>query len=249
MGLNDTSIILIPKVRYPQSVSQYRPIALCPVLYKIAAKAITNHMRGCMNEIISEEQSVFVPGRLITDNVLVAFESVHTLRRRKKGKNHACAVKLDMMKAYDRVEWHYLEVILMPLVFSPAWISLIMKCVTSVRFSVRVNGELQPYFTPSRGLRQGDPASPYLFLLCAEGFSSMLKFYGGYIDRGIRASVRSPWVSHLLFADNCLIFLNANSKCTERLNNILRIFAEASGQRANKDKSAIFFSPNTPSSI
>lgn len=248
-GFNDTSITLIPKIRYPQSISQYRPIALCPVLYKIAAKAITNRMRACMDEIINEEQSAFVPGRLITDNVLVAFESVHTLRRRKKGKNHACAVKLDMLKAYDRVEWHYLEAILQRLGFSPIWIRLIMKCVTSVRFSVRVNGELQPYFTPSRGLRQGDPASPFLFLLSAEGFSSLLKFYGGHIDRGIRASVRSPWVSHLLFADDCLIFLNANSQCAQRLNDILRIYGEASGQSVNKDKSAIFFSPNTPSSI
>lgn len=104
VGLNDTSITLIPKVRYPQMISQYRPIALCSVFYKIAAKVITNCMRGCMDEIISEEQSAFVPGRLITDNVLVAFESVHTMKRRKKGKNFACAIKLDMMKAYDRVE-------------------------------------------------------------------------------------------------------------------------------------------------
>src|SRR4051812_14665631 len=106
-----------------------------------------------------------------------------------------------MMKAYDRVEWHNLEAILARLGFNETLINLIMKCVTSVRFSLRVNGELQPYFTPSRGLRQGDPASPYLFLLCAESFSSLLKYHG-HIDRGIRTSIRSPWVSHLLFADD-----------------------------------------------
>jgi hypothetical protein len=71
VGLNDTSITLIPKVRNPQAISQYRPISLCPVLYKIAAKAVTNCLRGCLDEIISEEQSAFVPRRLITDNVLV----------------------------------------------------------------------------------------------------------------------------------------------------------------------------------
>lgn len=104
MSLNDTSITLIPKVRHPQNISQYRLIALCPVLCKLAAKAVTNRMRRCIGDIISEEQSALVPGRLITDNILVAYESVHTMKRRKKGNNFSCAVKLDMMKTYDWVE-------------------------------------------------------------------------------------------------------------------------------------------------
>ena len=83
-GLNDTSITLISKVHHPQSISQYRPIALCPVLYKLAAKAVTNRMRRCMDDIISEEQSAFVPGHLITDNELVAYASVHMMKRHKK---------------------------------------------------------------------------------------------------------------------------------------------------------------------
>lgn len=91
---------------------------MCPVLYKIAAKVITNHLRYIMDDIISEEQNAFVPGRLITDNVLDAYESIHMMRRRKKGKNFSCAVKLDMIKAYDWVEWHYLEAIISRLGFN-----------------------------------------------------------------------------------------------------------------------------------
>lgn len=117
-----------------------------------------------------------------------------------------------MMKAYDRVEWHYLEVVLSRLGFNISFIGLIMKCVSSVRFFVRISGELLPYFTPSRGFRQGDPVSPYLFLLCAEGFSSLLKYYnGGVVDMGLRVSYRSPWVTHLLFDDDSLIFINASN--------------------------------------
>ena len=86
-GMNDTSITLIPKVRHPQSIMQYRPIALCPVLYKIGAKTVTNRMREHMREIVSDEESAFVPSKLITDNVLVAYESIHSMRRRKKGND------------------------------------------------------------------------------------------------------------------------------------------------------------------
>jgi hypothetical protein len=84
------------------------------------------------------------------------------------------ALKIDMMKAYDRVEWNYLYGCLCKLGFDPGWIQSVMRCVTCVRYVVRVNGELTEPVIPSRGIRQGDPISPYLFFLFTEGLSSML---------------------------------------------------------------------------
>jgi hypothetical protein len=134
--------------------------------------------------------------------------------RKKKGRQGWCAVKLDMIKAYDRVEWAYLQGILQKLGFDEQWVSLVMRCVGTFNFQIKVNGELLQSFKPSRGLRQGDPISPYLFLLCGEGLSSLLKFYdGGWIDRGIRVCPSAPWISHLLFADDCLVFLRADQYC------------------------------------
>ena len=97
-------------------------------------------MRDFLHEIIGEEQSAFVPGCLITDNVLIAHESVHAMKKRKKGKNLVCAVKLDMMKAYDRVEWSFLEQMMLKLGFDPGWIEMIMECVSSVSYKIRFNG-------------------------------------------------------------------------------------------------------------
>jgi hypothetical protein len=124
--------------------------------------------------IISENQSAFVPGRLITDNALIAFECLHNICH-QDNKRPYFALKINMMKAYDRVEWDYLHGCLSKLCFAPSWIQLVMRCVTYVQFAVRVNGELTEPVVPSRGIRQGDPISPYLFLLCTEGLSSLLQ--------------------------------------------------------------------------
>lgn len=134
-GINRTTIVLIPKIRNPQDLKNFRPISLCNVIYKICSKVLANRLRVFLDEIISEEQSAFVPGRLITDNVLVAYECTHYLKR-KKGKSGACAIKLDMAKAYDQVEWNYLQGIMIRLGFADEFVNTVLRCVTTVSFSV-----------------------------------------------------------------------------------------------------------------
>lgn len=150
-GINRTTIVLIPKVKHPQDLKNFRPISLCNVIYKICSKVLANRLRVPLDEIISAEQSAFVPGRLVTDNVLVAYECTHYLKR-KKGKTGACAVKLDMAKAYDRVEWPYLQGIMLRLGFGENFVNSVMRCITTVEFSVRVNGVLSMPFKPSQGI-------------------------------------------------------------------------------------------------
>jgi hypothetical protein len=121
-----------------------------------------------------------------------------------------------------------------------------MRCVRIVSLEVKVNGELLPSFKLTRGLRQGDPILPYLFLLCGEWLSSLLKNYdAGWIDRGIRVSFQAPWISHLLlFADDCLVFMKADERSARRLDEIIEIYSKGSGQKVNKQKSFTYFSPN-----
>ena len=173
-GWNDTAIVMIPKVNSPEKVTQFRPISLCNVVYKIISKMLAARLKRFMHDIISPTQSAFVPGRTIRDNVLVAYESFHTIKKKRDGKEGLCAIKLDMHKAYDRVEWPFLKGTMLKLGFQERWVDLIMQCVSTVEYKVQINNEESERFKPSRGLRQGDLLSPYLFLLCTEGLTSLL---------------------------------------------------------------------------
>ena len=245
-GWNETTIVLIPKVKKPEQVKDLRPISLCNVLYKLVSKVLANRLKQIFPKVISPAQSAFVSGRLISDNILVAYELTHCMRQKKKGKEGYAAVKLDMSKAYDRVEWSFLQAMMAKLSFRKRWIELIMKCVSIVSYRIRVNGELSDSFNPERGLRQGDPLSPYLFLLCAEGFSALLSQaeMEGRL-KGVKVFQNAPSVSHLLFADDSLILFRANRGDAQALQGILDLYEECSGQVINKEKSAIMFSPNT----
>ncbi|KAL0388103.1 UNVERIFIED_CONTAM: putative mitochondrial protein [Sesamum radiatum] len=247
MGFNDTHIVLIPKCKQPQSLSQYRPISLCNVVYKVASKTIANRLKPWLHRIISPAQSAFVSGRLITDNVLLAFETNHFLNTHSKGSKHFMNLKLDISKAYDRVEWPFLRRVLGKLGFPCVVVDLIMLCVTSVSYSFVLSGHQFGSIIPQRGLRQGDPLSPYLFLLCTESLSALFRMAAerGTIP-GVAVCRGAPRISHLLFADDTMVFCPVNVSTIQHVRQVLDQYKIASGQEINLHKSSAAFSRNTP---
>ena len=133
-----------------------------------------------------------------------------------------CSIKLDMCKAYDQVEWSFLKEIMLKLGFRREWVNLIMQCVTTVEYRVRINAEENESFKPTRGLRQGDPLSPYLFLLCTEGLNALLSHAeeNGNIS-GVKVCRDAPPATNLLFADDSLILMKANQHNVENLKSAL----------------------------
>ncbi|KAL5783292.1 hypothetical protein ACOSP7_008321 [Xanthoceras sorbifolium] len=243
-------VALIPKVKSPVKISDFRPISLCNVTYKLVAKVLANRLKLVLHDIIAPNQSAFVPSRLITDNVVVGFECLHHLNGCRQSPHGLAALKLDMSKAYDRVEWIFLQKMIEQLGFDSGWIAKVMSCITSASYSFLINGEPKGFVKPSRGLRQGCPLSPYLFLLCAEGLTSLLSRVEvqGKLH-GIKVARYAPAISHLFFADDSLISLRASSSEGRALKETLCSYEAASGQSINFEKSALTFSPNTAAGV
>ncbi|KAA3472331.1 reverse transcriptase [Gossypium australe] len=147
---------------------------------------------------------------------------------------------------FQRAEWDFVKEVMLKMGFARKWVDLIMKCITTAFYAVITNGRKGSNFQPTRGVRQGDPLSPFLFLICSEGFSYLMRTTkkNGFI-RGAKASKRGPEITHLLFADDCIMFSEATDKGARIMKDILKEYESCSGQCVNFNKSTIFYSSNT----
>ena len=223
VGVNDTSIVLIPKNQQHETLADMRPIVLCNVLYKIISKMFANRMKTVLLSVIFNAQSAFILRRAITDNIIISAKVMQFLQRNRQRKNGSVALKIDMSKAYDHIEWKFLQDVMLKMGFA--------------------EGDLL-------SLRQGDLLSLHLFILCVEGLSSLIRRQekAGLIH-DVKVVRGAPMVSHLFFADDAFLFFRANQQEALVVKSILASYGRASGQPVNFNKSSISFSPNVGAGV
>eukprot|EP00253_Pinus_taeda_P015727 PITA_15727 len=215
---NATFIALIPKKEVPETYEDFRPISLCNSIYKIIAKVIAIRIKPILSRHISMEQFGFLNGRQIHEAIGVAHEVLHSVKQKNK---KGAILKIDLSKAYDQINWIYIRPLLTHLGFKTDFISWIMGCITNVSYAVLINGATTPFFKGQRGLRQGCPLSPLLFLLVAEGLSQLIqKAKREGKVKGLKVAINLN-ISHLLFVDDILVFTNGDSNEIKELKTFL----------------------------
>ncbi|KAA3472337.1 Retrovirus-related Pol polyprotein LINE-1 [Gossypium australe] len=232
--LNNTLIVLIPQKGSPEDFSQFRPIILCFVLYKLVMKVITNRFKVIFPRLISQEQAGFIAGRNIFDNIILAQEVIHSMRCNQKGRKWM-AVKLDLEKAYDRVSWDFINASLIAARIPFFLRNVVMSVISSSTMQVLWNGVPTQKFKPNRGIRQGCPLSPYLFVLCMEWLGHFIhsRMEASTWDP-IRLSRSGPSVSHLFFADDLVIFCKVEIDQARLLESVITLFCQIFGHKISE---------------
>nr|XP_023916835.1 uncharacterized protein LOC112028379 [Quercus suber] len=242
--LNKNLITLIPKCKSLESLNNYRPISLCNTVYKFVIKIIVGSIRHLLPSLVFSLQIAFVPGRKRVDNAIIVQEIVHSMSRRK-GRIGLMAIKINLEKEYDHLEWSFIRDMLKLFNFPNHLTSLIMSCVSISSISVLVNDGGLDYFHPSKGIHQGDPLSPYLFILCMEVLGALItqKCEAKLWDP-VRVASGGIAFLHPFFTDDLVLFAKADQKNCIAIKDAIGTFCVLSGQKVSDEKSRVFCSPN-----
>ena len=235
-----TFLVLIPKKQTVEDFKDLRPISLVRGLYKILSKVLANRIKRVMDKVISKSQNAFVEGCQILDAVLIANEIVDSTLRKKV---HGLVCKLDIEKAYDSISWDFLLQVMGRMGFGSRWLSWIKWCISTASFSVLINGSLVGFFPSSRGFQQGDPLSPYLIVIRMEALSCLINraVDGNYLvgSRIVVGRGDNLSISHLLYADDTILFCEADNDQLKFMSWILMWFEAMSGLKINLNKNEI----------
>ncbi|GKV27067.1 hypothetical protein SLEP1_g36277 [Rubroshorea leprosula] len=213
------------------------PISLIGVMYKIIAKLLANRLRKVLDKVIGEQQMAFIEGRQLVDGVVIANEVIDEAKRKKK---RSFLFKVDFEKAYDKVIWDFLDYMLMRMGFCSTWRGWILECLQSSMVSVLVNGSPSRQFPVSKGLRQGDPLSPFLFLIVVEGLNGLMSSaVEKELYKGVTVGKDAVMVTHLQFADDTIFFGEAIEDNIMMIKSIMRTFELPFGLKINFQKSQL----------
>ncbi|VFQ90505.1 unnamed protein product [Cuscuta campestris] len=240
-----TTLALVPKIPNPQCFNDFWPISLSTFMSKVLSKLLAIRLKSFLPKLISMEQGAFQEGKDIADQILITGELHHSLDRKVNGGN--IIIKVDMAKAFDRLSWEYLQGVLSAFGFSSHAIKILVANLKSTHFSILINGEPTGFFKMERGIKQGDPLSPILYILGVEGLSRSLNHHvnSGFITP-FNAG-RCPKINHLAFADDLILFTNGHFRNLLRIKGILESYLAASSQAINFDKSKFYSPTRTPS--
>ncbi|XP_074305789.1 uncharacterized protein LOC141641010 [Silene latifolia] len=237
--INATNITLIPKCDRPTSVKQFRPIACCNMIYKAMSKLLCNRLALVLPGLISANQGGFIKGRSIIENVLICQDIVKLYNR--KAVSPRCLFKIDLQKAYDTVEWGFVEQLFQKMGFPEDFTHRVMTCVKSTSFSLCLNGSSFGYFKGKRGLKQGDPISPLIFTMCMEYLTRMINFATDRWPFQYHPLCKGIKLNHLIFADDLLMFCKGNAQFIILMIRDFSSFSKAAGLFMNNNKSEVYF--------
>ncbi|CAK8567230.1 unnamed protein product [Lathyrus sativus] len=238
-AFNETIATLIPKQPDAKTLKDYRPIVGCSTIYKIISKILTTRLGKVLGNIISKAQAAFVPGQKIHSHILLAMELLKGYNRNTGTPR--CMVQLDLQKAYDMVDWGALENILSEVGLPKKFVDWIMTTVTTVSYRFNINGKYTDKINARRGIRQGDPLSPFLFVIIMEYLSRLLFRMQKNPDFNHHVKCERLQITHLTFADDLLLFSRGDHMSMDILQLTLNKFLDSTGLKINPSKSRVYF--------